>query len=217
MAQMFRSDSQLVRGHEIHPAARTSDASIRARFGDARVLDQLQQTIQRLRPIVFGPNPSAAFRPRRGGDAPDREATAMTFEASSAGVSPNSTISATLAGKLCAIRDVATTGRQYDIASSTLFWIPAAIKNGATETWLCARYGLTSGTKPVTSTPAMDCKRSTVSGRLASDDQKPGLRNRLTNQRQNLPREKDDRLLVRKVAHIARETHGRTLTGVWLA
>ena len=46
-----------------------------------------------------------------------------------------------------------TTAVAIAIASSTLFWMPRAMRSGATATAACAMYGRTSGTVPVTTTP----------------------------------------------------------------
>ena len=62
---------------------------------------------------------------------------------------------------------VTTTGRAIAIASSTLFWMPRAIRKGATAHAACARYGRTSGTLPVTTTPGWRASARTASvGRL---------------------------------------------------
>jgi len=47
-----------------------------------------------------------------------------------------------------------TVGVPMAIASSTLFWMPRAIRSGATASVAWRMYGRTSGTVPVTVTPA---------------------------------------------------------------
>ena len=56
------------------------------------------------------------------------------------------------------------------IASSTLFWMPRAMRSGATATCACARYGRTSGTVPVTITPGCWRQRLHRGRRARADD-----------------------------------------------
>ena len=52
-------------------------------------------------------------------------------------------------------------------ASSSLFWMPRAMRIGATNTSAASRYGRVSGTRPVTVTPRLVAKRRTAAaGRL---------------------------------------------------
>src|SRR5574340_1002202 len=58
---------------------------------------------------------------------------------------------------------LATTARAIAIASSTLFCTPRAMRSGATTHAAWARYGLTSGTPPVTTTPGWRVSTRTAS------------------------------------------------------
>ncbi len=103
--------------------------------------------------------PAPAHRARTGWQRPARPASSATSRSRPGTAS----IPSKAPGE-------ATTGRAIAIASSTLFWMPRAIRSGATTTDAAASQGRTSGTSPVTMTPGRPASASHRRRRAAADD-----------------------------------------------
>ena len=94
------------------------------------------------------------------------------------------------------------------IASSTLFWMPRAMRSGATATSACRMYGRTSGTVPVTVTPGRLPSAVTGGTGARADDIKMQRREARAQLREDVAGEPLHGVDVRPVIHGAGEDDG---------